>query len=133
MTSPAVVISPAGQHASIGSANVAAFLPPVAPPPPPGSSGSGGPGGSGTLAPPAATLPAKVTAKSLGSGLGVKVQGLRGREGHADRDRSRQGDGAQGQAGHDRHRQRDRMLKGAELTLRLVQNGRTSTKTVTLR
>jgi hypothetical protein len=150
MTSPAVVISPTGEHASIGGANVAAFLPPVAPPPPP----TPGTGGTGPLAAPAATLPAKITAKSLGSGLGVtvKVSGAgkltltatvpakaMGRKGKP----VTIGTGSATAAGagtvtiklklNSAARKRLKKLKGAELTLRFVQNGRTSTKTVTLR
>lgn len=77
LSAPAVVIAPTGRSASIGPANVAAFLPPTAPPPGPGT-------GTGTTPPPTApptstpaaptaTVPTKVTRAALSKGLAVKV------------------------------------------------------------
>src|SRR4051794_11811269 len=154
MTSPAVVISPTGVHASIGGANIAAFLPSPAPVPPSNPSGPGPQGGGGTLAAPVATLPAKVTTKALGSGLSVKVKlsgagkvtvtatvpaKAMGRKGKPVTIGT--GSAIAKGAGtvtvklklNSAARKRLKKLKGAMLTLRFVQNGRTTTKTVKLR
>jgi hypothetical protein len=160
-TSPAVVISPTGQHAAIGGADIAAFLPPAPPPPPPPppggpGGGSGGPqgGGGGTPAAPAPALGARVTTKALRSGLKVKVavsepgrvtltatvpakaMGRRGKPVTI-------GSGRATAAGAGTvtvklkltaaARKRIKKLKGAKLTLRFAQNGRTTTRIVTLR
>ena len=153
MTTPTVVISPTGSHGAIGGANIASFLPPATPTPPPG--GSGQPtGGGGTLAAPAVTLPAKVTTKTLGTGLRVKVTvsgagkvtltatvpaKAMGRKGKP----VAIGTGSATAKGAgtvtvklkltSAARKRLKKLKGATLTLRFVQNGRTTTKTVKLR
>ncbi len=149
MTSAPVVISPSGEHAAIGGANIAAFLPPVpvTPPPPP-------PTPARPLAAPAATLPAKVTTKALGKGLSVKVKvpeagkvtltatvpakamGRRGKP-------VKIGTGSATARGagtvtiklklNSAARKRLKKLKGAKVTLRFAQNGRTTTKTVRLR
>jgi hypothetical protein len=86
LSSPPVVISTTGSHASIGGTNVAAFLPPApnasaapAPSLPSTPAGSGtvpATGGGAAGAAPVSTLPARVTIKALGSaaGLGVKVR-----------------------------------------------------------
>ena len=148
MTSPPVVISPRGEHASIGGANIAAFLPPAPVPPPPA------PAPVVTLAAPAATLPAKVTTKALGKGLSVKVTvpeagkvsltatvpaKAMGRKGKP----VTVGTGSATAKGagtvtlklklNSAARKRLKKLKGAKLTLRFVQNGRVTTKTVRLR
>jgi hypothetical protein len=153
MTSPTVVISPTGQHGSIGGANIASFLPPAATPTPP-SGGSNAPQGGGTLAAPAAALPAKVTTKALGSGLTVKVKvsgagkvtltatvpaKAMGRKGKPVTIGT--GSAAAKGAGtvtvklklNSAARKRLKKLKGVKLTLRFVQNGRATTKTVKLR
>jgi hypothetical protein len=155
MTSPTVVISPTGQHGAIGGANIASFLPPAATPTPaPPSGGSNSPQGGGTLAAPAATLPAKVTTKALGSGLTVKVTvsgagkvtltatvpaKAMGRKGKP----VTIGTGTATAKGagtvtvklklNSAARKRLKKLKGVKLTLRFVHNGRATTKTVKLR
>ncbi len=151
MTSPAVVISPTGAHASIGGANIASFLPPAAPPPPaPG----GSQGGGATLAPPAPALPAKLTTKALGAGLSVKVKvpvagkvtltatvpaKAMGRKGKpvtiGTGSATAKGDGTVTikLKLNSAARKRLKKLKGVKLTLRFVQNGRTTTKIVKLR
>jgi hypothetical protein len=152
MTSPPVVISPTGSHAAIGGANIASFLPPAGAGPPPAPGGSQG--GGATLAPPAPTLPAKVTTKALGAGLSMKVKvsgagkvtltatvpaKAMGRKGKP----VTIGTGSATAKGagtvtlklklSSAARKRLKKLKGAKLTLRFVQNGRTTTKTVKLR
>jgi hypothetical protein len=150
MTSPAVVISPTGQHASIGGANVAPFLPPAAPAPPPNPGAGSGP----KLAAPAVTLPAKVTTKALGSGLALKVKlpeagkvtvtatvpakamGRKGKPvkiGTGSATAKRAGTVTVKLKLTSAARKRLKKLKGAKLTLRFVQNGRVTTKTVALR
>ena len=156
MTSAPVVISPSGEHAAIGGADIAAFVPPVAatptPPAPGGSTVSQG--GGATLAAPGATLPAKVTTKALGKGLSIKVNvpeagkvtltatvaaKAMGRKGKP----VRIGTGSATAKGagtvtvklklNSAARKRLKKLKGAKVTLRFAQNGRTTTKTVKLR
>ncbi len=159
MTSPPVVISPSGAHAAIGGANVAAFLPPVGPAPTPTPTGPGGTGGTpgtnnGTLAAPAATVPATVTTKALGTGLKVKVKvsapgkvtvtatvpaKAMGRKGKPVTVGT--GSATPKSAGtitltlklNSAARKRLKKLKGTKMTLRFVQNGRTTTKIVRLR
>src|SRR4051794_3107445 len=166
MTSPAVVLSPPGEHAAIGGADIAAFLPPT---PPPagggtggagGSGGSGGPpaaggtGGAGGAGAPAAKLPAKITTKALGAGLSVKVTVPGAGKVTLTatvpaKAMSRRGKPVLIGAGsaiakgagtvtvklklNSAARRRLKQLRGAKLTLRCVQNGRSTTKTVTLR
>jgi hypothetical protein len=152
MTSPPVVISPTGAHAAIGGANVASFLPPpVTPPPPnPGAGGSAG----GTTAAPAVTLPPKVTTKALGSGLSLKVTvpvagkvtltatvpaKAMGRKGKpvtiATGSALAKGSGTVTikLKLNSSARKRLKKLKGVKLTLRFVQDGRVTTKTVAVR
>jgi hypothetical protein len=152
MTSPPVVISPTGAHAAIGGANIAAFLPPAPPPPAPPNPGGGG--GGATLAAPAVTLPAKVTTKALGAGLAMKVKlpeagkvtltatvpaKAMGRKGKPVTIGT--GSALAKGAGtvtiklklNSAARKRLKKLKGAKVTLRFVQNGRVTTKTVVLR
>ncbi len=146
-----VVLSPTGTNPSIGGADVAAFLPKPPPPPPPAGPG---PGGSGAA--PVATLPAKVTAKALakkrGIAVKVKVSGpgtvtikgtvparRLGRRGKpvvvASGKRVAQAAGTVTvrlrltTAG----RKRAGRLKGARLTLKIVQGSRSATKVVRLR
>ena len=149
MTSPAVVISPTGQHAAIGGANVAAFLPPAPAPTPPTTSAP-----APTLAPPTATLPAAVTTKALGSGLRMKItvsapgkvtltatvpakaMGRKGKPvtiGTGSANATSAGTVTVKLKLNSAARKRLKKLKGAKVTLRIVQNGRTTTKTVKLR
>ena len=75
LAAPPVVIAAGGTSASIGGGDVAAFLPP-APPRVTVPAPAPAPGGIAptlTVSPPALALPAKVTAKSLASGLPLKV------------------------------------------------------------
>jgi hypothetical protein len=159
MGSAPVVISATGSYPSIGGANVAAFLPkPPATPPPAVPGPSPGPLGPGAGAPlaPVVTLPSKVTAKALAGKRGVPVKvavnvpgnvsitgtvparrlGRRGKPVVvATGKRSAQAAGtvtirlrltAVG-------RKRVRRLKGARLTLRIVQGSRSVKKVVRLR
>jgi hypothetical protein len=157
MGSAPVVISATGAHPSIGGADVAAFLPkpPAGQQPPPGSPGSGTPGAATPLAP-VARFPAKVTVKALASKRGVpvkvKVSGpgkvsvagtvparRLGRRGKpvvvATGKRSAKAAGTVTirlrltTVG----RKRKGRLKGARLTLRIVQGSRSTTKVVRLR
>jgi hypothetical protein len=76
LTAPPVVIAAGGSSASIGGADVAAFLPPAAAPPAAVAPSAGviSEPVTATKAPSLA-LPAKVTAKSLtGAGLGFKIK-----------------------------------------------------------
>lgn len=152
MTSPPVVISPTGAHAAIGGASVASFLPPAVAPPPPNPGGGGTQGG--TPAAPAVTIPAKVTTKALGSGLAVKVKvpeagkvtltatvpaKAMGRKGKP----VTIGTGSALAKGpgtvtvklklNSAARKRLKKLKGVKVTLRFVQNGRVTTKTLAVR
>jgi hypothetical protein len=152
MTSAPVVISPTGAHGAIGGANVASFLPPAAPAPMPTPNPGGG--GAATLAAPAATLPAKVTTKALGSGLALKVKlpeagkltltatvpakamGRKGKPvtiGTASAIAKGAGTVTLKLKLNSAARKRLKKLKGVKVTLRFVQNGRVTTKTVTLR
>jgi hypothetical protein len=157
MSSAPVVVSATGQHPAIGGADVTKFLPPPtssdAPP-----TGSGPP--SETPAPPPAapvlTLPAKLTAKALASRRGVVVKVKVGGPGKiaitgrvpAKRmgRRGKPAVAATGQATaraagtatvrlrfNAAARKRARSLKGARLSLRVVHDGHSSTKSVTLR
>src|SRR3954468_1002732 len=144
MTSPAVVISPTGAHASIGGANIGPFLPPAAPATPPVV----------TLAPPAPTLPAKLTAKALAAGVKLKVKlpeagkvtvtatvpakamGRKGKPvtiGTGSANANGAGTVTVKLKLNSAARKRVKKLKGVKVTLRFVQNGRTTTKTVKLR
>ena len=78
MSAPPVVIAPNGESASIGPANVAAFL--TAAPPPGGDGGGSTPGGTtppptaAEPAAPTATVPARVTRAALTKGVAIKVK-----------------------------------------------------------
>ena len=77
LSAPAVLIAPNARSASIGPANVSAFLP--APPPPTGG-GTGTPVAqppAATPAAPTATVPARVTRAALTKGLAIKVKAPR--------------------------------------------------------
>ena len=157
MGSPAVVLSPTGTHPSIGGADVAAFLPtpPATQPPPPAGPGPGAPGTTAPLAP-RVTLPAKLTAKALAASRGVAVKVKVSRPGKISirgtvpaRRLGRRGKpvvvatgkGVARAAGTVTirlrltavGRKRVRRLKGARLTLRIVQGSRSATKVVRLR
>jgi hypothetical protein len=157
MGSAPVVLSPTGAYPSIGGADAAAFLPPppVTPPPPPAGPGTGTPGGTASRAP-VMTLPAKLRAKALAARRGVRVTvkvsgpgkvaitgtvparrlGRRGKPVVVAR-----GKGVARAAGTvtirlrltTAGRKRVRRLKGARLTLRVVQGSRSSKKVVRLR
>jgi hypothetical protein len=151
-SSAPVVISPTGKSASIGGANIAAFLPP--PPPPPV-----GPPVTTTppivdLGLPLVAVPSKVTTKALRAGLPLTVKvpvagkvtisatvpaKALGRKGKPVVVAT--GTGVAKAAGkltiklrlNAAGRKKIKRLKGARLTLKIAQGGRTTTKTVTLR
>ena len=148
MGSAPVVISPTGHHGAIGGANIAAFLPPVAPPPPPVTSGPP----TGGAAAPVANIPAKV--KFPAAGLGVKVavsgagkvtitatvpakaMGKKGKPvviGTGNATAKAAGTVTVKLRLNKAAKKRLKKLKGTKMTLKIVQNGRTTTKTVTLR
>ncbi len=154
MGSAPVVISATGAHPSIGGADVAAFLPkpPATQPPPPGSPGPGAPG----AAAPVAKFPAKVTVKALASKRGVPVKVKVGGPGKVSvtgtvpaRRLGRRGKPVVVATGKrsasaagtvsirlrltTMGRKRKARLKGARLTLRIVQGSRSATKVVRLR
>ena len=151
------VLSPTGAHPSIGGADVAAFLPkpPATRPAPPAAPGPVVPGG---VAPRAmvVTLPAKVTTKALAARRGVKVKvevsgpgkvSIRGTV--PARRLGRRGKPLVVATGKrlaraagtvtirlrltPLGRKRVRRLKGARLTLRIVQGSREARKVVRLR
>ena len=155
MGSAPPVLSPTGEHPSIGGADVAAFLPtpPPAPPTPPPA--APGPGGAGAVAP-VVTLPAKVTVKALARPRGVPVKvkvtgpgkiSVRGtvparrlgRRGKAVLVAS--GKGSASAAGTvtirlrltSAGRRRAGRLKGARLTLRIVHGSSSVKKVIRLR
>jgi hypothetical protein len=155
MGSAPVVLSPTGTHPSIGGADVAAFLPkPTTTPqqPPPVTSGPG----ATTPTAPLATLPAKVTVKALKSSRGVPVKVKVGRAGKISitgtvpaKRLGRRGKpiavatGTRSAAAagtvtirlklNKTGRKRAGRLKGARLTLKIVQGSRATTKVVKLR
>ncbi len=154
LRSAPAVVSPTGAHPSIGGADVAAFLPkPTAPPP--AAPGPGTPGASSPLAP-VLKLPKKMTAKALASSRGVAVKvkvsgsGKVSITGTVPARRLRRrgkpvvvvtGKRVARAAGTVTIRLRltpvgrkhVRRLKGARLTLRIVQGSRRATKVVRLR
>jgi hypothetical protein len=152
MGSTPVVLSPTGTHPSIGGADVAAFLPKPTQPGPPAGPGAGG---GATPAGLSVRLPAKVTAKALAAARGVPVKVKVSRAGKVSitgtvpaRRLGRRGKPvvvAKGKrvarsAGTvtirlrltSVGRKRVRRLKGARLTLRIVQGSRTARKVVRL-
>jgi hypothetical protein len=147
-----VVISPTGKSASIGGANVSAFLPPAPPVSPPVTTTTTPP--PAAPAAPVVTVPSKVTTKALGAGLPVKLTlaaagkvtisatvpaKALGRKGKPVVVAT--GTGTAKAAGkltvklrlNSVGKKKLKRLKGTRLTLRIVQGGRTTTKTVTLR
>jgi hypothetical protein len=160
MGSAPVVLSPTGTHPSVGGADVAAFLPkpPTNSPLPPVVNGPGAAAPLGPVAPlaPIVKLPAKVTVKALAASRGVPVKVTVGGPGKVSitgtvpaRRVGRRGKpvvvatgkGSAQAAGTVTirlrlttvGRKRARRLKGARLTLRIVQGSRSATKVVRLR
>ncbi len=150
LTSPPVVISPTASQGAIGGADVAAFLPTS--PPPTGGGGGGGGGGAG----PVATVPRRVTAKALAGAKGVPIKVKVAGAGKVKlsgtvparvlRRRGKPVVVATGSATARRAgtvtvrlrltaaaRKKPKRLKGARMTLRVSQGGRSATKKVTLR
>src|SRR4051794_9460372 len=153
MGSAPVVLSPTGTNPSIGGASVAAFLPATGPPP--SSPGQGAPRPAAPRAP-VMKLPRKLTVKGLAARRGVPVKvkvtgpgkvsitgtvparrlGRRGKPVVAAR-----GKHSARAAGTvtirlrltSVGRKRARRLKGARITLRVVQGSRSATKVVRLR
>jgi hypothetical protein len=148
LRSAPVTISATGRNGSIGGAQLAAFLPA-----PGGGGGSTGGGGTAQpLAPPKARLPAKVRLKARGLRVVVtvsdagkvtltatvraKAMGRKGKPVTIGRGSAT----AQG-AGRvtvklrltAAAKKRLKKLRGSKMTLKLTQNGRTSTKSVRLR
>ncbi|HYH93717.1 MAG TPA: hypothetical protein VD763_11195, partial [Candidatus Saccharimonadales bacterium] len=155
MGSAPVVLSPTGTNPSIGGADVAAFLPALPPATPPAGPGPGAPGATSSLAP-RVTLPARLTAKALAAARGVAVKVKVGRAGKVSikgtvpaRRLGRRGKPVVVVTGRRVARaagtltirlrltavgrKRVRRLKGARLTLRIVQGSRSQTKVVRLR
>ena len=160
MGSTPVVLSPTGAQPSIGGADVDAFLPkpaptPPTPPAPPAAPGPGVPAGAAPSAL-AVTLPAKVTAKALAASRGVAVKVEVSGPGKVSitgtvpaRRLGRRGKPVVVATGKrvaqaagtvtirlrltPVGRKRVRRLKGARLTLRIVQGSRGARKVVRLR
>jgi len=148
------VLSPTGTHPSIGGADVAAFLP-KPPPTQPAGPGPGASGGGATSAL-GVKLPSKVTAKALAKSRGVPVKvkvsgpgkvsitgtvparriGRRGKPvvvAKGSRSARAAGTVTVRLRLTSVGRKRVRRLKGARLTLRVVQGSRKATKVVRLR
>jgi hypothetical protein len=160
LTSPPVVLSPTASQSAIGGADVNAFLP-ASPPagPQPGSPPAGGspaPGSTTKPAAPRAILPGKVTTKALGAarGLAVKVRvaaagkvklvatvpaARMGRKGKpvviatGSKTAARAGTLKIRLRLTTAARKRLKRLKGARMTVRVTQGGRSSSRKVTLR
>jgi hypothetical protein len=155
MGSAPVVLSPTGTHPSIGGADVTAFLPKSPPASP--APGAGAPSApAAPLAAPVVKLPKKLTAKALAARRGVRVKVKVGGPGKVSirgtvpaRRLGRRGKpvlvasgkGVAQAAGTITirlrltalGRKRVRRLKGARLTLRIVQGSRSARKVVRLR
>jgi hypothetical protein len=152
LPSPPVVISPTASQGAIGGANVSAFLPPQPPAGPPGTPTP--PATPTTPAAPRLTLPARVTTKALRKGLVLKVRvatagkvritatvpaARMGRKGKpvviAAGSANATGAGTVKVRLRLSAAARKRLgrLKGARVTLRTTQAGRSTTKKVTLR
>jgi hypothetical protein len=153
LTSPPVVISPTASQGAIGGANVAAFLPaPAATAPPAAGPGTPSTGGAA----PVATVPRRVTASALAGAKGVPIKVKVTRAGKVRisgtvpaRTLRRKGGPvvvATGSATVKRAgtvtvrlrltataRKQRKRLKGARMTLRVSQGGRTTTRRITLR
>jgi hypothetical protein len=140
-----VVISATGKSASIGGADVTAFVPPVppAPPAPPATPPEATP--TTTVAAPVLTVPRKLTAKSLTKGFGVKVKvGAAGKVTITAKVKKRviaTGSATAKGAGtvtvklklNAAGRKVRKRLKGAKATLRVTHGGRSVTRTIKLR
>jgi hypothetical protein len=143
LTSAPVVIAAGGKSASIGGADVAAFLPPVPPPPVPPTSGPGPAPTTTSPTAPSLTLPAKVTAKSLRTGLSLKLTvaaaGKVAASAFVGTKQVATGSATATRAGQItiklKFSKAGRKLarKGKTLKIRVTQGGRTVTKTVKLR
>jgi hypothetical protein len=161
LTSPPVVISPTASQGSIGAANVGAFLPapPAGNPPPttsPTSAPPAPPAAQANPAAPRASLPRTITAKALAAarGLAVKVQvaaagkvsltatvpaARMGRKGRpvviatGSKIAARAGTVKVTLRLTAAARKRLKRLKGARMTLRATQRGRSTTRTAILR
>jgi hypothetical protein len=160
LASPPVVLSPTASQAAIGGADVSAFLPASPPGTPPAGSPSGGgsppPGATTRPAAPRAILPGKVTTKALGAarGLAVKVRvaaagkvelvatvpaARMGRKGkpvviaRGSKNAARAGTVKIRLRLTAAARKRLKRLKGARMTVRITQGGRSSSRKVTLR
>jgi hypothetical protein len=141
LTSPPVMIAPGGTSASIGGADIGAFLPPVPPPPVPPTSGPGP--APPTTTSPSLTLPARVTAKSLRTGLSLKLTvaaaGKVVATASVGTKQVATGAATAARAGQItiklKFSKAGRKLarKGKTLTIKVTQGGRTVTKTVKLR
>jgi hypothetical protein len=157
MSTAPVMIAPKGaSSASIGPANVAAFLPPT--PPPPGGGGNGPTGGlpPATSAPaaPTAAVPARVTRAALTKGVSITVTTAApgkvtltatvpakalGRKGKPVTIAG--GSGTARAAGilkiklklNKTGRKQVKRLKGKKATLKIAQGTTSTTKTITLR
>ncbi|MDA0173034.1 hypothetical protein OJ998_28285 [Solirubrobacter taibaiensis] len=154
LSAPAVLIAPKGAtSASIGPANVSAFLPP----PLPTGGGTGTPvvqPPAGTPTAPTATIPARVTRAALTKGLAIKVKAAAagkitlsasvpakalGRKGKAVVIAT--GSATARAAGtvtvklkfNATGRKQSKRLKGKKVTLRVAQGTSSTTKTITLR
>jgi hypothetical protein len=158
MGGPPVVLSPTGNHPSIGGADVAAFLPaptPVVTPTPPAGSNPPAPGPPSPLAP-VVGLPKKVSTKALAASRGVAVKVRVSGSGKVSirgtvpaRRLGRRGKPVVVAAGKRVApaagtvtvrlrltavgRKRVRRLAGARLTLRVAQRSRSTTVTIRLR
>jgi hypothetical protein len=149
-----VVISATGRYGAIGGADIGAFLPKSPATHPAGGAATTPPGTTPTPRAPVLTVPARLSAAALARGLKVTVTvGTAGRVRITAtvpaRRLGRRGKPivvATGTARATRAgklairlrlnasgRRREKRLKGARLTLRVVQGTRTSTRTITLR
>ena len=161
LTSPPAVISPTASQGAIGGANVAEFLPdpPSTPPPaggPPSTGGLPPTSGAAPLAAPVATVARRVRTSALAGARGLAIKVKVARAGKVKisgtvparilRRRGRPVVVATGSATAKRAgivtvrvrlttagRKQRKRLKGARMTLRVSQAGKSTTKRVTLR
>lgn len=162
LSAPAVVIAPNGKSASIGAANVSAFLPPPTGPGPGGGGGgtgtpttpTTGPGTTTTPPAPTAAPPTRITRAALSKGLAIKVTVAApgkvtltatvpakalGKKGKPIVVAT--GSGTAKAAGtltvklklNATGRKQAKRLKGKKATLRVAQGDRSTTRTITLR
>jgi hypothetical protein len=143
LTSGPVTLAATGESPSIGPANVAAFLPP-APPAPPAPTSPPTPTTT-PVAAPTFSVPAKLTAKSLTKGIGLKVKvAAAGKVRITATVKKRviaTGSATAKAAGtvtvklklNAAGKKLRKRLKGAKATLKVTHGGRTTTRTVKLR